>query len=50
MWAIARKDLAIERRTGEMLSSLFLLALLVVLVFAFAVEPERLAGPEIGRA
>ncbi|MFM7144225.1 MAG: heme exporter protein CcmB [Alphaproteobacteria bacterium] len=47
MWAIARKDLAIERRTGEMLSSLFLLALLVVLVFAFAVEPERLVGPEI---
>ena len=47
MWAIARKDLAIERRTGEMLSSLFLLALLVILVFAFAVEPERLAGPEI---
>ena len=47
MWSIARKDLAIERRTGEMLSSLFLLALLVVIVFAFAVEPERLAGPEI---
>jgi heme exporter protein B len=47
MWAIARKDLAIELRTGEMLSSLSLLALLVILVFAFALEPERLAGAEI---
>lgn len=47
MWAIARKDLAIEWRTGEMLSSLFLLALLVILVFAFALEPERLAGAEV---
>lgn len=46
MWPIALKDLAIERRSGEMLSSLFLLALLVLLVFAFAVEPERLSGPD----
>lgn len=45
MWTILRKDLAIERRTGEMVSSLFLLALLVILVFAFTVEPERLAEP-----
>jgi heme exporter protein B len=44
MWAIVRKDLAIERRTGEMLSSLFLLALLVILLFAFTLEPERLSG------
>ncbi len=47
MWTIVRKDLAIELRTGEMISSLFLLALLVILVFAFALEPERLAGPEV---
>ncbi|HZR84897.1 MAG TPA: heme exporter protein CcmB [Candidatus Binatia bacterium] len=47
MWAIVRKDLAIELRTREMLSSLFLLAFLVVLVFAFALEPERLAGAEV---
>jgi heme exporter protein B len=47
MWAIVRKDLAIELRTGEMLSSLFLLALLMILVFAFALEPERLVGPEV---
>lgn len=46
MWTIARKDLAIERRTGEVLTSLFLLAVLVLLVFSFAVEPERLAGPD----
>ncbi len=45
MWAILRKDLAIERRTGEILSSLLLLALLVVLVFAFTLEPERLRDP-----
>jgi heme exporter protein B len=46
MWTIVRKDLAIELRTGEMTSSVFLLALLVVLVFAFTLEPERLAGPD----
>jgi heme exporter protein B len=46
MWTIVRKDLAIELRTGEMASSLFLLALLVVLLFAFTLEPERLVGPE----
>src|SRR5215470_6760176 len=43
---IVRKDLAIELRTGEMASSMFLLALLMVLIFAFTLEPERLAGPE----
>ena len=46
MWSIVRKDLSIERRTGELLSSLFLLALLMVLVFAFTLEPERLRAPE----
>ena len=46
MWAIVRKDLSIERRTGEMLTSLFLLALLVILLFAFSLEPDRLRGPE----
>lgn len=46
MWAIIRKDLAIELRTGEMLSSLFMLALLAILVFAFALDPERLAAAE----
>jgi heme exporter protein B len=46
MWTIVRKDLAIELRTGEMASSMFLLALLMVLIFAFTLEPERLVGPE----
>lgn len=46
MWTIVRKDIAIELRTGEMASSLFLLALLVILLFAFTLEPERLAGPD----
>jgi heme exporter protein B len=46
MWTIVRKDLAIELRTGEMASSMFLLALLMVLIFAFTLEPERLGGPE----
>ncbi len=41
-WTIARKDLAIELRTGEMASSMFLLALLIIIVFAFTLEPERL--------
>jgi len=46
MWTIVRKDLAIELRTGEMVSSMFLLALLIILVFAFTLEPERLMGAE----
>jgi heme exporter protein B len=46
MWTIVRKDLAIELRTGEMASSMFLLALLVIVVFAFTLEPERLVAPE----
>lgn len=46
MWTIVRKDLAIELRTGEMASSMFLLALLIIIVFAFTLEPERLVAPE----
>lgn len=46
MWTIVRKDLAIELRTGEMASSMFLLALLVILLFAFTLEPERLVAAE----
>jgi len=46
VWTIVLKDLAIERRTGELLSSLFLLALLVVLIFAFTLDPDRLKAPE----
>ena len=46
MWSILRKDISIERRTGEMLISLLLLALLVILLFAFGIDPERLREPE----
>lgn len=46
MWSIVAKDLAIERRTGELLSSLLVLGLLIVLIFAFTLEPERLTAPE----
>ena len=47
MWQILRKDLRIEWRTGEILSSMLLLSLLIILVFAFTLEPSRLRGPEI---
>ena len=46
MWAIVRKDLSIELRTGETLSSLLLLALLAILIFAFALDPALLAGAD----
>lgn len=46
MWAILRKDLQIELRTGEIVTSISLLSVLVVLVFAFALEPERLASAD----
>jgi len=45
MWKIFRKDLRIEWRTGEILSSMLLLSLLIILVFAFTLEPVRLRGP-----
>ena len=35
VWAIVRKDLALERRSREMLSSMFIFALIVILVFSF---------------
>jgi heme exporter protein B len=50
MWAILWKDLRIEWRTKEMLSSFAILALLLLLTFSFAREsgavetPGRLAG------
>ncbi|MFP6662871.1 MAG: heme exporter protein CcmB [Deltaproteobacteria bacterium] len=47
MWQIARKDLLIEWRTGEILASMLLLSVLIVLVFAFTLEPSRLHGPAI---
>jgi heme exporter protein B len=38
VWAIVRKDLSLEKRSREMLSSMFLFALIVILVFSFAFE------------
>lgn len=48
MWAILRKDLQIEFRTRAGLSSLFVLGLLVLLVFQFAVPEEP--TPELAAA
>jgi heme exporter protein B len=38
VWAIVRKDLALERRSREMLGSMFLFSLLVLLVFSFSFD------------
>jgi len=38
VWAIVRKDLAMEMRSREMLSSMFVFALIVMLVFSFSFE------------
>lgn len=38
VWAIVHKDLALERRSREMLGSMFLFCLLVLLVFSFAFD------------
>lgn len=46
MWPVLRKDLLIELRTGEIVTSISLLSLLILLTFAFALEPERLASAE----
>jgi heme exporter protein B len=38
VWAIVRKDLALEGRSREMISSMFIFALIVILVFSFSFE------------
>lgn len=50
MWALLWKDLRLEFRTKERVSSLFVLALLIVLVFVFALGPEQAQRPEVGAA
>jgi len=50
MLALLWKDLLLEFRTKERLSSLFVLALLIVLVFVFALSPEQIQGPEVEAA
>src|SRR5713101_4034297 len=50
MWALLWKDVRLEMRTKERVSSLFVLALLIVLVFVFALSPEQAQRPEVGAA
>jgi len=50
MRALLWKDLRLEFRTKERVSSLFVLALLIVLVFIFALSPEQAQRPEVGAA
>jgi heme exporter protein B len=38
VWAIVLKDLSLERRSREMLSSMFIFGLIVVLVFSFSFD------------
>ena len=50
MWALLWKDVLLELRTKERLSSLFVLAFLIILIFVFALSPEQAQRPEIGAA
>lgn len=50
MWALLWKDVLLELRTKERVSSLFVLAFLIILVFIFALNPEQAQRPEIGAA
>jgi heme exporter protein B len=50
MWALLWKDVLLEVRTKERVSSLFVLALLIVLIFVVALNPEQVQEPEIGAA
>ena len=50
MWAILWKDLLLELRTKERVSSLLVLAILIILVFVFALTPEQLKRPAFGSA
>ena len=38
VWAIARKDLSLERRSREMLSSMLIFAVIVILIFSFSFD------------
>jgi heme exporter protein B len=46
MLALLWKDLLLEFRTKERISSLFVLSFLIVLVFVFALSPEQIQGSE----
>jgi heme exporter protein B len=49
MWAILRKDLLLELRTREALSSVVVLVVLILLTFTFAMDPEgaRAGAPAV---
>ena len=47
IWAIVWKDLAAERRSREMLSSMLVFALLVILIFNFALELDAAAQANV---
>lgn len=47
VWAIVRKDLALERRTKQILSIMFLYSLSVVILFNFALETNLAAAREV---
>jgi len=38
VWSIVRKDLALEKRSREMLSSMFIFGLIVILLFSFSFD------------
>lgn len=40
IWAIVRKDVMLELRTKDFVVSVFVLSLLVILIFSFAIEPS----------
>ncbi len=50
MWAIVWKDMRLELRTKERLASFLVLAILIVLVWVFALGPERARNPQVGAA
>ncbi len=47
VWAVARKDLAAELRSREMLSAMLVFALIVVLVFSFALDLRSARAIEV---
>lgn len=46
VWSIVRKDLRMELRSRELVSSMGLFALLSILIFSFALELDRIARGE----
>lgn len=47
LWAIVRKDLAVELRSRELLSAMLVFSILVVLIFNFALELDKEAREDV---